>query len=102
MSNDIQKIKEEIEKEESKPRIEFTSYEKDQEETAIISYEELLKNSQRNKSIDTSTNSSAEKKKIDEFIDEVSKYRTPSVTKNYDSEETFLNKLKNLKNNLNA
>ena len=66
MNNDIQKIKEELERDEAKTRVEFTSYEKDQEESAIISYEELLRNSQRNKSVN------------------------------------ILNKLKNLKNNLNA
>ncbi len=102
MNNDIQKIKEELEKEESKPRIEFTSYEKDQEETAIISYEELLRNSQKNKNIDTLVNSSSERKKIDDFVEDVSKYKTPSIAKNYYNEELFLNKLKSLKNNLNA
>ena len=102
MNNDIQKIKEELEKEESKPRVEFTSYEKDQEESAIISYEELLKSSQRNNTIDTPVKTISEEKKIEEFIDEVSKYRMPSNTKNYENEESFLSKLKKLKNNLNA
>jgi len=102
MNNDIQKIKEELERDEAKTRVEFTSYEKDQEESAIISYEELLRNSQRNKSVNIPTNSTYEEKKMNEFIDEVSKYKMPSNTTNYENEEKFLNKLKNLKNNLNA
>ncbi len=42
-SNDLIEITKKLEQEEEKPRIEFTSYEQDQEDKAIISYDELVK-----------------------------------------------------------
>lgn len=86
----------------SHPKIEFTSYEKDQEEKAIISYDELLKKSKLSQlNYDEETNLdglSIKKISFDETpIIEKEPSQTPNVRViSYQNEEKFLAALKEL------
>jgi hypothetical protein len=108
-SNDLKKITKQLEEEQ--PRVEFTPYEKDQEEKAIISYEELL-----NKSKSGSINYEEEhdvgdvhvkKINLDELVSDIPQKNphiepTPTVRViSYQKEEEFLRTLKTLQSLLN-
>ena len=104
-SNDLKEITKQLEKE--KPRIEFTEYEKDQEDKAIISYDELLSkknlgelNYEEEKDLD---GLSVKKVNLDDTNINVSEAsETPKVRlMSYQNEEKFLESLKALQNLLN-
>lgn len=86
----------------SHPRVEFTSYEKDQEEKAIISYDELLKKSKLSQiNYDEETNLDGLSIKKISFDENSIMENKPSQTPNvrvisYQNEEKFLAALKEL------
>ena len=67
----LQEISEKIASELTPHTIELTDYEKQQEEEAIISYQELLKTKDNNED-----NYENDDEEIDSFIDELKKFRT--------------------------
>ncbi len=99
---DLKNIITDIEK--NKPsELTFTDYEKEQEERAIISYEELLaKNKSGNISYEDETNDEVSIKKInlDTLVEEPKKEK-PISFYSYEREEEFLKKLKALNELLN-
>ena len=105
---DLEKISKNIESEYKPEPIELTSYEQEQEDNAIISYEELVKNKDTGYSYDESYKSNDDEisvKKLD--LDKVSnKVESPQEhievkLMTYDKEEAFLAALKQLQKELN-
>ena len=105
--NSIESIKEHIEKEYKPLNIELTDYEKEQEETAIISYEELINNKNKlNVSYDEefkpeTSEVLVKKININETKEESNMTSDLQVRlMSYDKEEAFLKALKQLQQNL--
>lgn len=103
----LENVKEKLESEYKPNEIELTDYEKEQEESAIISYEELIKNKNKmNISYDKNYKSDIEEinvKKImlnDKGIKEEDTKTLDVKLMNYDKEEAFLVALKQLQKNL--
>ena len=103
----LENLKEKLESEYKPNEIELTDYEKEQEESAIISYEELIKNKNKmNISYDENYKSDTEEinvKKImlnDKGIKEEDTKTLDVKLMNYDKEEAFLKALKQLQSNL--
>ena len=103
----LENVKEKIEKEYKPVEIELTDYEKEQEENAIISYEELINNKDKYKvSYDKDYVSNTEEidvKKINlnsDGIKEDTNTKIDVKLLNYDKEEAFLVALKQLQQNL--
>ena len=103
----LENVKEKLESEYKPNEIELTDYEKEQEESAIISYEELIKNKNKmNISYDENYKSDTEEinvKKImlnDKGIKEEDTKTLDVKLMNYDKEEAFLVALKQLQKNL--
>ena len=102
----LESIKEKIEKEYKPQDIELTDYEKEQEENAIISYEELIKNKDKftvsyDKNYKSDTDEISVKKiniSDNGIIEDNSKLNVKLM--NYDKEEAFLIALKQLQQNL--
>jgi len=107
---DLEKITKNIERDYKPVNISLTSFEQEQEDNAIISYQELLKQKNTNNSISYDTSYINEDdldiKKIDvdnEFLDEekkVSNNHTGFSLMNYEKEEEFLKALKQLQGTL--
>jgi len=107
---DLEKITKNIERDYKPVNISLTSFEQEQEDNAIISYQELLKQKNTNNSISYDTSYINEDdldiKKIDvdnEFLDEekkVSNNQTGFSLMNYEKEEEFLKALKQLQGTL--
>jgi hypothetical protein len=104
-SNEIKDIAQKLEIE--KPRVEFTPYEKDQEDKAIISYEELVQKSktgqinyEEEKDLE---GLSVKKINLDETITDTSEETPISEVRviSYQNEENFLQALKKLQSLLN-
>ena len=103
--DNLESIKNSIEKDYKPKNIEFTDYELEQEENAIISYEELVNNkSKTNISYDENYNSDSEilVKKItvnnETNLNDTSKIELKLMS--YEKEEAFLTALKQLQQNL--
>ena len=104
---DLEKISKNIETEYKPTNIELTSYEKEQEDNAIISYDELIKNKDNGYSYDDSYKSESDinVKRID--LDKITnQIETPQEhikvrLMSYEKEEAFLNALKQLQKELN-
>lgn len=103
----IESIKNSIETDYNPVNIELTDYEKEQEETAIISYDELIKNKNKiNISYDEEYVPMTEeilikKININDFSKEQENNSSLQVRlMSYDKEEAFLEALKNLQQNL--
>ena len=103
----LENVKETLEKDYKPNNIDLTDYEKEQEESAIISYEELIKNKDKiNISYDKNYKSETEEidvKKIvlsDNGIKENNDTKLDVKLMNYDKEEAFLVALKQLQKNL--
>lgn len=103
----LENVKNTLEKDYKPTEIELTDYEKEQEESAIISYEELIKNKDKiNVSYDKDYKSDTEEinvKKIiltDKGIKEDNDTKLNVKLMNYDKEEAFLVALKQLQKNL--
>lgn len=103
----LENVKEKLESEYKPNEIELTDYEKEQEESAIISYEELIKNKNKmNISYDENYKTDTEEinvKKImlnDKGIKEEDTKTLDVKLMNYDKEEAFLVALKQLQKNL--
>lgn len=103
----LENVKEKLESEYKPNEIDLTEYEKEQEESAIISYEELIKNKNKmNISYDENYKSDTEEinvKKImlnDKGIKEEDTKTLDVKLMNYDKEEAFLVALKQLQKNL--
>ena len=106
-SVDLTKIIDKIEKEYKPETIKLTSYEKEQEDSAIISYEELLKNKDKyGINYDDEYNYDVKElnvKKIN-LTNGKTKIEEPKLDvklMQYDKEESFLKALKDLQKNLN-
>ena len=106
-SENINSIKESIEKDYKPTAIKLTDYEEEQEKSAIISYEELIKNKDKfNVSYDESYEN--DNKEISVKKISLESTNTKEVTKSelevklmkYDKEEEFLIALKQLQRNL--
>lgn len=103
----IESIKETIEREYKPGNIELTDYEKEQEENAIISYEELIKSKDKyTVSYDEEYKAETEEISVRKInVNETGK-TTEEVNSlqvklmNYDKEEAFLTALKQLQQNL--
>ena len=103
----VKKINEAIEKEEPRPNIDFTEYEKDQEEKAIISYDELLKqdsnyeiNYEKEEYLD---DLSVKKFDLDHLVTKKETDEKPLMKGrviSFEKEEAFLQALKQLQNGL--
>ena len=105
--DDIETIKENIEKEYKPTTITLTEYETEQERNAIISYEELIKNKDKfNVSYDEEYVSDTEEISVKKISLEETNYKEETKSNinvklmNYDSEEAFLTALKQLQHNL--
>lgn len=105
--SDLASIKEKIEKDYKPSAVKLTDYEEEQEKNAIISYEELLKNTKNNNvSYDENYVSNTEEISIKKInLDSNSDIEnTNSNLKvklmSYDKEEAFLTALKQLQQNL--
>ena len=103
----LESIKETIEKEYKPETIILTDYEKEQEENAIISYDELLKNKNKlnisyDEEYEPNTSEVLVKKiNISENNEEIKNKSELSVKlMSYDKEEAFLKALKQLQQNL--
>ena len=104
---DLEKISKNIETEYKPANIELTSYEQEQEDNAIISYDELINNKDSGFSYDDSyeSGSSINVKKID--LDKITnQIETPQEhikvkLMSYEKEEAFLTALKQLQKELN-
>lgn len=103
---DLKSLTKKLEEEKNNNRINFTEYEKDQEEKAIISYDELLKkqnryaiNYEKEIKMDDVT---IKKVNLNDLVnkDEVDKIKEVHVI-SYEKEEAFLNALKELNQLLN-
>ena len=89
--DNLEDIKKNIEKDYKPVNIELTDYEKEQEESAIISYDELINNKDKFvKKIDLSS----------EGVHENINTKLDVKLMNYDKEEAFLKALKQLQSNL--
>ena len=105
--SDLASIKEKIEKDYKPSAVKLTDYEEEQEKNAIISYEELLKNTKNNNvSYDENYVSNTEEISIKK-INLDSNSDTENINSNlkvklmsYDKEEEFLIALKQLQQNL--
>ena len=102
---DLKEITRQIEQAPKNKNIELTPYEREQEEKAIISYDELIKNSNSMKINydDEDTSSGVLVKKVD--LKNIADYNEDSTDTevhsiSYKEEEAFLEALKNLKNML--
>ncbi len=96
------KLKEEEDKKNDSDRVEFTEYEKDQEEKAIISYDELL-NKNKNYAINYEKEEVVDdlvvkKVNLNDLVNKDEKIEIESDVRviSYDHEEAFLNALKEL------
>ncbi len=111
--SDLEKITSRIEEEYKPINVELTSYEQEQEDNAIISYDELLSNRDKNnnsgfsydseykpdndlsvKKIDLDNNTSSKEK------EEIPEERVKVKLFNYEKEEAFLKTLKQLQSEL--
>lgn len=105
--DDLEDIKKNIERDYKPVNIELTDYEKEQEESAIISYEELINNKDKfvvsyDKNYQNN-NDDIVVKKIDlssEGVHENINTDLDVKLMNYDKEEAFLKALKQLQSNL--
>ena len=105
---DLEKISKNIESEYKPVAIELTSYEQEQEDNAIISYDELVKNKDNGYSYDESYKSDSDlsvKKldldKITNQLDDKPQEHIEVKLMSYDKEEAFLAALKQLQKELN-
>ena len=105
---DLEKISKNIESEYKPEPIELTGYEQEQEDNAIISYEELVKNKDLGYSYDESYKSnddeiSVKKLDLDKITNQIDKPQEHIEVKlmSYDKEEAFLAALKQLQKELN-
>ena len=104
---DIEAVSKDIEKNYKPETIKLTSYEEEQENNAIISYEELVKNKDKlNYTYDDEYQSDIPELKVKKF-DLTNTSEIPVVDnkievqlKSYEKEEEFLNTLKELQKNL--
>lgn len=102
----LENVKKNLEEDYKPTNIELTDYEKEQEESAIISYEELIKNKDKmGISYDKDYKSDTEEinvKKIllTEDVNEDNNTKLDVKLMNYDKEEAFLIALKKLQKNL--
>ena len=105
--DNLEDIKKNIEKDYKPVNIELTDYEKEQEESAIISYDELINNKDKfvvsyDKNYQNN-NDDIVVKKIDlssEGVHENINTKLDVKLMNYDKEEAFLKALKQLQSNL--
>ncbi len=108
-SFDIMKICEAIETDYKPSNIDLTSYEEEQEENAIISYDELIKN-KNNMTINYDENYSYDHPDLNVKKINIEEFKMPKKKEkeielkvklmNYDKEEAFLKALKQLQQNL--
>ena len=105
---DLEKISKNIESEYKPEPIELTGYEQEQEDNAIISYEELVKNKDIGYSYDESYKSdddeiSVKKVDLDKITNQIDRPQEHIEVKlmSYDKEEAFLAALKQLQKELN-
>lgn len=103
----LENVKDTLERDYKPNEIELTDYEKEQEESAIISYEELIKNKDKiNISYDKNYKSDIEEINVKKIILSDNGTKEDNNTKldvklmNYDKEEAFLVALKQLQKNL--
>ncbi len=103
----LENVKDTLERDYKPNEIELTDYEKEQEESAIISYEELIKNKDKiNISYDKNYKSDTEEINVKKIILSDNGTKEDNNTKldvklmNYDKEEAFLVALKQLQKNL--
>lgn len=103
----LENVKDTLERDYKPNEIELTDYEKEQEESAIISYEELIKNKDKiNISYDKNYKSDTEEINVKKIILNDNGTKEDDNTKldvklmNYDKEEAFLVALKQLQKNL--
>ena len=103
---DLQAISKDIEKSYKPPVIKLTTYEEEQENNAIISYDELVEKNKTNVGYDDSFTfdiPDLNVKKIDLSKEDSSNLEMPKLEvklMNYDKEEEFLKALKDLQKNL--
>lgn len=104
--SDLLQIAREIEANDEQLNIDLTNYEKEEEEQAIISYNELIKKN-KNKKIeysDITSNPDISIKKVDVITTDVSFENTNDIDKmlviSYEKEEALLAALKQLQKNL--
>ncbi len=104
---DLERITKNIESEYKPVTIELTSYEQEQEDNAIISYEELLNNRDNNYSYDESFQSdsdvSVKKLDLDKITNQINTTEHEHIEvklMNYDKEEAFLAALRKLQSEL--
>lgn len=99
---DLDNITKNIDREYKEPNIDLTDYEREQEESAIISYEELIKNSKKsNISYDTEyKHEGVDVKKINFDANKGSIVTDSKINHNYQVEEDFLKALKQLQRDL--
>ena len=103
---DLQAISKDIEKNYKPPVIKLTTYEEEQENNAIISYDELVEKNKTNVGYDDSfifDIPDLNVKKIDLSKEDSSTLEMPKLEvklMNYDKEEEFLKALKDLQKNL--
>ena len=105
--NDLNSIKEKIEKDYKPSAVKLTDYEEEQEKNAIISYEELLNNT-KNKSFSYDENYVSDTEEIS--VKKINLDNNSTLENNnsnlkvklmsYDKEEAFLTALKQLQQNL--
>jgi len=88
----LEEITENIERDYKPSNIELTSYEKEQEQSAIISYQELLKNRDNQQTI------SIDKVSVDPEDMPLPSFKVNLM--NYEKEEAFLKALKQLQSDL--
>lgn len=87
--DDLQSLTKELENLPKERKIQMTPYEEEQEETAIISYDELVQQSDRND-------------KVDFMIEDIPMLKKEEVVDmSYAHEEDFLNSLKDLQTDIN-
>ncbi len=104
---DLEKISKNIESEYKPEPIELTSYEQEQEDNAIISYEELLNNKDSGYSYDENYKSDEDVKvkklDLDKITNQIEEPKEHIQVKmmSYDKEEAFLAALKQLQKELN-
>lgn len=104
---DLEKISKNIESEYKPEPIELTSYEQEQEDNAIISYEELLNNKDSGYSYDENYKSDEDVKvkklDLDKITNQIEGPKEHIQVKmmSYDKEEAFLAALKQLQKELN-
>ena len=103
---DLEKISKNIESDYKPVNIELTSYEKEQEDNAIISYDELVKTQDSGYAYDESykpvSDVSVKRIDLDKITGQIETPQEHNKVKllNYDKEEAFLTALKQLQKDL--